>query len=684
MLLRTLGGLALSGASIHRPKPLLLLAYLSLEGPKERRYLAEVFWPRAARARKSLSMALTQIRAGAPGAVASDEARVSTPLPSDAARLLEAAARGNWHEVLSLDGGPFLEGVDVYGGHLELEEWVFGMREYLGARVIDALLAVAEAQIEDGNDVEAVHLGERALALHDGGTPLDGSVLDRLFRVLLTCGSPAARRVRAEAQRLGIELSPRIPEIRPRPDRAPPVTPRSRDNLPAITAPFVGREAQLVELEALLDTVRLVTITGLGGIGKSRLSLALARRLVDRGVVRSAFFVSLGGVHDAAEVPARVAAVLDVPVHQGGSVLRDIARHLAEDEALLVLDEFEHLDAGASVVLDIATLSPRLKVVVTSRAPLGLPEEHLYPIDGLELPAPTAELEHALASDALQLYVARARRIDPRFVVSAENLDAILGICRLVDGSPLGIELAASVVRAVPPDDLLVELSETLDVLESRSTTQVDRHASLGVVFEQSWRQLPPRQQEVLRFLSVFRKGFTRGAAARVAEATIPVLAALADRSIVRRHGARFELHPLVRGFARERLAQTPEAAKVVRTRHAEHFAAFLAERSGATGRVGAQAFLADVAAELDNVRAAWSWAASIGRNDLVAAMLPALERYHATRGHHHEHLAVVEEALQRVEPAVLRSRLEQGRMRSLRLRRAVSGTRRCRHGRRR
>jgi predicted ATPase/DNA-binding SARP family transcriptional activator len=669
MLLRTLGGLALSGASIHRPKPLLLLAYLSLEGPKERRYLAEVFWPRAARARKSLSMALTQLRAGAPGAIASDEVRVSTTLPCDAGRLLEAAARGNWHEVLSLDGGPFLEGVDVYDGHLELEEWVFGTREYLGARVIDALLAVAEAQIDEGNDVEAIHLGERALALHEGGTPLDGSVLDRLLRVLLTCGSPAARRVRAEAQRLGIDAPPNSLSIGPRsrPARpAPPATARSRGNLSAIMAPFVGREAQLVELEDLLGRARLVTITGLGGIGKSRLSMALARRQLDRGVVDAAFFVSLGGVPEASEVPARVAAVLDVPLHRRGTALDDIARHLAVDRVLLVLDEFEHLDVGAGVVLDLAGLSPRLKVVVTSRAPLGLPEEHLYPIDGLELPAPAVGLEHALASDALQLFVARARRIDPRFVVSAENIDPILGICRLVDGSPLGIELAASLVKAVPPNELLVELSETLDVLVNRSTAQVDRHASLSVVFEQSWRLLPPRQQEVLRYLSVFRKGFTRGAAARIAEATIPVLAALADRSIVRRSGARFELHPLVRTFARERLTEAPEAANEVRMRHAEYFAAFLAERSGATGRTGVHGFLRDVAPELDNVRAAWSWAASVGRNDLVAGMLPALERYHATRGLHREHLAMIEEALQRVEPGPLWSRLEQGRMRSL------------------
>ena len=265
MLLRTLGGLALSGASIHRPKPLLLLAYLSFEGPKERRYLAEVFWPRAANARKSLSMALTQLRAGAPGAITSEEVRVSTTLPCDAGRLLEAATRGNWREVLSLDGGPFLEGVDVYGGHLELEEWVYGTREYLAARVIDALLAVAEARIEEGDDVEAIRLGERALSLHEGGTPLDGSVLDRLFRVLLTCGSPAARRVRAEAQRLGIELPPSTPATSPRPRSAPPATERSNHSLPAIMAPFVGREAQLVELDELLGTVRLVTITGLGG-----------------------------------------------------------------------------------------------------------------------------------------------------------------------------------------------------------------------------------------------------------------------------------------------------------------------------------------------------------------------------------------------------------------------------------
>jgi tetratricopeptide (TPR) repeat protein len=197
-------------------------------------------------------------------------------------------------------------------------------------------------------------------------------------------------------------------------------------------------------------------------------------------------------------------------------------------------------------------------------------------------------------------------------------------------------------------------------------------------VFDQSWRLLSPRQQEVLRYLSVFRKGFVRAAAARVAEATIPILAALADRSIVRRTGARFELHPLVRTFARERLADAQQAGREVRMRHAEHFAAFVAERSGAVGRAEVHAFLRDVADELDNVRAAWSWAVSVGRHDLVDDMLPSLERYHAMRGLHHEHLAMVEEALQRVELGPLWSRLRQGRMRSLLAAKRYEEVRRC------
>jgi tetratricopeptide (TPR) repeat protein len=134
----------------------------------------------------------------------------------------------------------------------------------------------------------------------------------------------------------------------------------------------------------------------------------------------------------------------------------------------------------------------------------------------------------------------------------------------------------------------------------------------------------------------------------------------------VRRTGARFELHPLVRAFARERLAELPEAAQEVRTWHAEHSAAYLAEHAGAVGRAAVHAFLRDVSFELDNIRAAWSWALSVGRNDLVADMLPLLDRYHATRGLHQEHLKMVEEALERVDRGPLWSSLEQGRMRSL------------------
>src|SRR5680860_91147 len=647
MLLRTLGGLALSGASFRRPKPLFLLAFLALEGPKPRRYLAELFWPDALNPRQSLTVALAQLRAAAAGAVESDQSTVLTRVECDAAQLLDAAVRGDWHAVDRLDGGEFLAGIDVPAGNAELEEWLFGTREFLLARVNDAALALSEELLSKGTAHQARRLAERVVKSHLGGIAFGDEALARLHAVLSVTGSPQARSLRDEAAALGITL---LDTARPPPPNRLSGTAPSQHNFAPIGTSFVGREAELEELSELITTrAPLLTITGLGGMGKSRLAFAVAQQALQRRDFDRAFFVPLAGASEGAEIWAHVASSLEVFDAPAPDPVRSVIEHIGNERLLLVLDNFEHLTAGARMLLEPLEKCPGLRLVITSREPLGLPEEQVYHLEGMVFPDNANEAHgRERYFDALQLFVTRARRTEPTFVIDESNLSPIIDICRLVAGSPLGIELAVSLVRSLPADEVAAELSQNLDFLSHVDPEGVDRHSSLRAVFDHSWRLLIAGRQKVLRDLSVFSGGFSRQAGAACASATIADLAALLDRSLLRRDHGRFEMHPLVRLYARERLQQDPDDEERVRDRHAEFYGGFLGARSAAVGEAGAKTPLGEVGLELDNARAAWDWAVRRERWDLVATMLPVLDRFHNAHGRHSECLDLMRAALQR------------------------------------
>ena len=349
----------------------------------------------------------------------------------------------------------------------------------------------------------------------------------------------------------------------------------ARHNLPALTTGFVGRENELAELLRLLasPTSRLVTLLGPGGVGKTRLALEAAAA-VEPAFLNGVWLAQLAGVDNPAALPWSLADAVGLALAGAEPPEVQLLNFLRHRELLLVLDNFEHLigKAALDLVWRILQQAPAVKFLITSRERLNLAAEWLVDLAGLPFPAGNGRGD-AQAYPAVQLFVRRSHRVRPDFVLDAGAGEAVARICQLTEGLPLAIELAAAWMRTLPPAQIVEELARGLALLASTAHDIPERHRSMAAVFEHSWTLLDNEAQMALAQLSVFRGGFDQAAAQAVAHAGLPLLQALVDRSLLRMDDTgRFDMHPLVRQFAGDRLSQSPQAT-AARSRHAQHFA---------------------------------------------------------------------------------------------------------------
>ena len=638
--LKTLGGLALEGSDFHRPKPLLLLAYLALEGGKDRRHLAELFWPEAADPMASLRTALAQLRSVGAGVVGGDATRLSAGVPCDARVLLEALEKREFADLEYLYPGSFLQG--FYLAHLgaELEEWVYATREFLAAQVRAALLTLAERDAAAGERERAAGRAELAYRLPGAADP-EPSEFERLYALLAAGDSGLAGEVAKAAKTYGLAL--RVTErdsARPA-DRA--VLRAGVDTVPyRLPVPktlFVGRDLELSELAAALshDEVRLVTLQGPGGIGKTRLAMQTAAEQSEGALFGDGvYFVALDALTSPALIPGTIATTLSLGLTDDSAPLDGIIRAIGTKHVLVVLDNFEHLMTGAETVADLLAGCPNLKVIVTSRERLALEEEFVMTLQGLPVYARSdVSLADARALDAVQLFVQRAKRIRLDYTLSDADLPHVLDIARRVEGSPLGLELAAAWLKLLSPAEIAQALTRDLELLETSSRNISERHRSLRNVFAHSWYLLTSREQEAFRKLGVFQGGFSREAASEVAGVTIPVLAALVNKSLLTVGSSyRYTPHALLHGYMREKLADRPdEQAQTVR-HHARYYVALAEKAAGDLFGSAEGLWLAVLAEEHDNLRAALGWAEAQGENELGLRLAAALGRFWLIQGH--------------------------------------------------
>ncbi len=324
---------------------------------------------------------------------------------------------------------------------------------------------------------------------------------------------------------------------------------------------------------------------------------------------------------------------------------------LASRELLLVLDSFEHLLDCTHLLRDVLRSAPRVKILLTSRARLGLPEEWAVEVLGLDVPPELqSTLLQAQEHAAVRLFLNSVQRADPTFALSPESLPHIVYIRRRVAGLPLGIELAAAWARLIPCQQIAEEMEESLDLLQNPDSSTTGRHRSLRATFEYSYRLLSETQQAQFRKLSVFRGGCSAEGANRVAGISPAILICLADRSLLQISPSwRLDMHPTLRDYATEKLAEHPEEEAAVKEHHGRFYPSFLRITEGALRSESPQKAQNEIDGELGNVREAWRWAVAGAEFEELGSSAAALSRFYDLRGLIREAEAVFGEAAQRL-----------------------------------
>lgn len=474
--------------------------------------------------------------------------------------------------------------------------------------------------------------------------PLRERSRGQLMRALAALGRPAEALAEFEdarhtlAEQLGVDPSAELAAVHLAVLRGEERA-AAEQALPSQLTTFVGREEELKRVRALLGERRLVTLTGPGGAGKTRLAIEAAGR-VD-GDVR---FVELAGLADGSDVPQAVLSALGLrdaglraPAEPGRQSTDRLVEALAERRLLLVLDNCEH------VIADVARLAarllgacPALRVLATSREPLGLAGEALCPLSGLTLPPPDASTENADDYAAVSLFAQRAADVAPDFTVTEANVDVVLRICRTLDGLPLAIELAAARLRALPVAEVAARLDDRFRLLSMGSRAASPRHRTLRAVVEWSWDLLDDAERRLARRLTVFAGGATLEAAGRVsglpAAEFVDALSGLADKSFVELTGGRYRMLETVRAFCAERLAEAGEADQLRRA-HTAYFLEFAWTASDHLRRAEQLHWLRRLDAERDNLHAALRRATAAGDAPDAAGLVAALSFYWWLRG---------------------------------------------------
>jgi len=438
----------------------------------------------------------------------------------------------------------------------------------------------------------------------------------------------------------------------------------SPTNLVVPETALIGRDRELAELLALLAGPRMVTLTGPGGIGKTRLALELGRQVLIR-FSDGVFFVPLETFTEASNVPVAVGQAIGVRPAVQREPEDALIEHLADRQLLLILDNLEQLVGAAPLVARFLARATRLRIVVTSRIPLHLSGEQEYPVSPLAVPDAEASvgLEVLARVAAVALFVERARRSRPDFQLTDGNAAAVAAICRRLDGLALAIELAAARVKILSPSMILARLDHALPLLSGGSLDLPARQRTLRAAIDWSCRLLTSDEQTFFRRLTVFSGGWTVDAAERVAAPAgelgidaLDGLTALVDQSLVRlttdgpSGDSRFEMLQLIREYGTDLLVESDEAATVAR-RHVDWVLA-LVEAAAPVLESGADlGWLDRLSAEHDNVRAALRWCVQEGEQESGLRLASAVWRFWQQRGHTREGRGWFERLLPTVEP---------------------------------
>ena len=658
-----------------------LLAYLAYAGSwVGRERVAYLFWPDSdtSTSRQNLR-ALLQRLGSLPFQVGLEATKhqLKWEVPTDVAAFAAAQSRGDLAAALTGYHGPLLQelggdGEDEFDGWLEIErEQLYSRWRSLALRRLGELAPEGEDEASDlvRRLLEADHLDEEVVRAYMRALVRWGKALAavRAYRefaarleremgmeptsetVLAYEEAQAAEPVELASVAVSTEARP-AGEVAPQQPGPAAEPSRAFNRLPVPGTSFVGRETELEEVATLLRDpgCRLLSLTGPGGIGKTRLALAAAERLAG-DVADAAVHVPLEAVDSPEEVLPAIAAALGIGRAGGGELWDAVQRVVSSESLLVVIDNFEHVLGASELLPKLLTGGQGVKLLVTTRERLGLEAEWTYLVGGLSCPPDDAPLGSFEGFGAAKLLVERARRVRPDFRLTDDDLPHLRRLFAVTRGMPLAIELVAAWLRAVPLGTLVDELELHPGDLAAPHADAPTKHESVRAVFEQSWSRLTDVERQVLRRLAVFAGPMTPEAAAYVAGANRLVLGALVDKSLVRlRRDGRYDRHPLLRGLAREKLAEDPGEEQAAVLRHAAFYLHFLRERSDRAKGPRPALVLRELQAEAAEMRAAMRRAAETGLDDQLVAFMELLELesgYFQAHGHDDETLDLLSKA---------------------------------------
>lgn len=681
LTIRTLGPpeLALDGAAVDtsRNKAIALLVYLAVNGQRCRREaLAGLFWPdyEQSKAYAYLRRTLWEIKEML-GEGWLEVDRETVGLAGDANYWLDhhafrqalASTAAHAHAPAAVCPDciqPLSQAVELYRGDFlagfslrdspGFDDWQFYLSEGLRQEAGEALRKLSAIQGQERRLDAAIEAGRRWLSLDPLNEEAHRQVM--LLHALHGQRSAALRQyqecVRILQAEMGIaperkttELHQRIEQGQiPAIDGAAPLPASSvaspfpgpprpaHFNLPQLLTPFVGRERELAELHGLLadPEVRLLTVLAVGGMGKTRLAIEAAARhcsSMDEGVI----FVYLAPLQTPSAIAPALLDALGLEAREGASPKAQVLDYLREKRLLLVLDNFEHLlshdegSHGAGLVSEILQQAPGVKVLATSRLPLNLQGEHRYHLAGLDFPT-SSRSDDLLSFSAVKLFVQGARRAAPGFKLSSEDMQPVAAICRLAEGMPLGILLAAGWAEMLSPQQIHAQMHSQQDFLETDLQDVPERQRSMRLVLQHTWQLMSDQERTAFERLSVLRGVFDRQAAQQVSGAALRVLMALINKSLlIRLPEDQLAMHELLRQYAAERLTDDVDAYQEAHDRHSAFYCARLHQWAQAIKNPRDTRDLPDVDRESENARAAWAWAALDRQVDRLAAAAEGL-----------------------------------------------------------
>lgn len=653
--IRTFGGFSLWKDSkaiqdLGSHKAEAILVYVAVTGqPQPRNVMATLLWPEhtQSHAQTSLRVALAALRRELNEYL--DVTRDFVGLKPGAQIYLDVSAleekliSEQVEKALEIYRGDFLAGFDLRDC-LEFEDWRRLQAEHLRQLLIRGLHTTIREAIDTEEYKRSLFLVKRLIALD----PLDELAHRQCMLLYALDGQRSLSLEQYEFCRatlqaeLGVEPSPETKQLHQRiTNGTQPLYSRSDippHNLPTPLTSFIGREKELAQIVSLLrdPACRLLTLIGPGGIGKTRLALQAASK-VQRSFPDGVYFISLESLSlTTYMVPAIASALLfkiDLFIEPELDPKYQLFNFLRKKTCLLVFDGSEHLLAGVGLMAEILTNAPKLKILVTSRQKLELAGEWLFPVMGL--PVRQSLLGDSLEqASAMQLFFERARQANTSLQPCAMDQKVAAHICQLLDGVPLGIELAAAWTPLLTPLEIVAEIQKNLDFLTTDASDVPEKHHSLRAVFDSSWQLLDDTQRQALDRLAVFQGDFDHNAAQHIAGLNLAQLSTLVAKSLVaNERSGRFRLHAMLRKFAYEKLEEHPVERERIHENHCQYYIDFLLQRE--KDLVSGRMYIArdEIHPELDNLRAAVKWATSHWSVEKMRRLLVVLSSFYVIHG---------------------------------------------------